>query len=125
MKITTGLLFIGVLVVLFFVFNGCQPTKNVLKDEEAAQAETYIPLPDYAIENELIVQLESNGDIETVVKAFASYDMSMKKMINKRMRMYVLTFDAKKVIPQAAQQEVQQHEMVKTVEFNKKVETRN
>ena len=108
----TLLLVVTVLVVVGWLAQSCTPTQQIQTDDKI-------------IKNEIIIELDVKGSIEEVVKDFERLQMEVKKMINKRMKLYLVTIHYQESTTQDILQQIKGHAMVKEAQFNTIVEPRN
>lgn len=75
------------------------------------------------IYNELIVSVKTDANI--LLDDFNIYELKIKKTINKRMGMYLLTYNTDKIAPEKMLEKVRATENVSNAEFNKNLTERD
>lgn len=101
------------LIFPFFIFcNKNISTKNNFQKDSAI------------IRNEILVQLQSEIKIDSLLNNFIQCNLTVKKEISKRMNIYLLTFDDRKIKAEKVFKKIKNRPFVKSVEFNRKVQIR-
>ncbi len=124
-NVMKSILLYSIFAIGIFCIISCSPQQKTTKvspdtSEEKIEEVEEIPLPDYAIPNEIIVVLNPTSDIRKIQGDFRDYDIKVLKNLAPNPPMVLITYDTTKIKPRKMLDLLQQHNGVKQAEFNKK-----
>lgn len=117
-------------IVACLIFFACSATKkkselNIINSNQQNVIVQEAELPEYIIEDELIVQFNRAIDLNEFTSKYSSYKLQIKEPIVSTMHMYLLTFDKERIKPLSMLSHIKADPLVKSASFNKQIESRN